>query len=223
MPKLPPSRCEVCDQALRIPGADCDNPVCNWPTVPASRQQRDVRWFEWNIAVAMRGGELERAISNYKYGGVRIWAVIFGRVLAGFLHDHRVAFEDFDLGVPSPTYVGPGGRDFDHTGEVLGETARLDQTGLRFVTDQSIITKAGPTKKLVDCSGWSERRHVCEYNLPRVLEVPDPVRIRGKAILLYDDVFTDGLNINAVAKKLRETGAELVCQVTLARQPWRVR
>jgi hypothetical protein len=33
-------------------------------------------------------------------------------------------------------------------------------------------------------------------------------------------VFTDGLNINAVAKKLREAGADLVCQVTLAREPW---
>jgi predicted amidophosphoribosyltransferase len=220
MPKLPPSRCEVCNQALRTPGADCGNAVCTWATVPTSPRQRNVRWFGWNFAVAMRGGELERAINSYKYSGVRIWAVIFGRVLAGFLHAHRETFEGFDLVVPSPTFVGPDGRSFDHTGEVLGETARLDQTGLRFVTDQSIITKTGPTKKLVDCSGWAERRYVCEHDLPRVLEVPNPGRIRGKAILLYDDVFTEGLNVNAVAKTLREAGAEVVCQVTLARQPW---
>jgi predicted amidophosphoribosyltransferase len=33
-------------------------------------------------------------------------------------------------------------------------------------------------------------------------------------------VFTDGLNLNAVAKKLRAAGAAQVCGVTLARQPW---
>ncbi len=226
IPKLPPSRCEVCDQALSTRGSQCGNPVCNWPTssaAPTSTRQRNIRWFEWNFAVAMRGGELEWAINNYKYGGVRIWAVIFGRVLAGFLHDHRRTFGDFDLVIPSPTYTGRGGRDFDHTAEVLREAAELDEMGLRFVIDPPIIAKTGPTKKLVDCSGWSERRYVCEYDLPGVLAVQDASRVEGNAILVYDDVFTDGLNINAVAKKLRGAGAAEVSQVTLARQPWRDR
>ncbi len=50
--------------------------------------------------------------------------------------------------------------------------------------------------------------------------VPDPSRVRGKAILVYDDVFTDGLLLNTFAKRLRQAGASTVCQVTLARQPW---
>jgi predicted amidophosphoribosyltransferase len=223
MPKLPSPGCEVCDQALSAPGAECGNPVCTWPTVPDSPWQRSVRWFQWNFAVAMRGGELKRAISNYKYDEVRGWAVIFGRVLAGFLHAHRFTFEGFDLVIPSPTYVGKGGRGFDHTATVLAEAARLDQTGLPFVLDRSVLVKTRPTKRLVDCSGWQERHHVCENELPRALEVPDRALIDGAAILVYDDVFTDGLNINAVARKLREAGAELVCQVTLAREPWRGR
>jgi hypothetical protein len=56
--------------------------------------------------------------------------------------------------------------------------------------------------------------------LPPVLEVPDPTRVAGEAVLVYDDGFTDGL-LNAVAKKLRMAGgATMICQVTLARQPW---
>jgi predicted amidophosphoribosyltransferase len=53
-----------------------------------------------------------------------------------------------------------------------------------------------------------------------VLE-PNPALVDGRAVLLYDDIFTDGLNLNAVAKKLLEAGAAQVCGVTLARQPWR--
>jgi predicted amidophosphoribosyltransferase len=223
MPEPPTPGCKVCDQALSGPGVPCGNPVCNWPTVPDSPRQRNVRWFEWNFAVAMRGGELKRAISNYKYDEVRGWAVIFGRVLAGFLHEHRTTFEPFDLVIPSPTYVGKGGRGFDHTATVLAEAARLDQTGLPFVLDPPALVKTKPTKRLVDCSGWQERRHICENILPPALKVADPGLVDGAAILVYDDVFTDGLNINAVAKKLREAGAEVVCQVTLAREPWRGR
>src|SRR6266699_2855413 len=107
----------------------------------------------------MRDGALERAITAYKYHGRRGWALVFGRVLAGFLYEYQTTFDEFDLVTPSPTFVGPGGRSFDHTAAVLREEAKLD--------------------------------------------VPDPSRVRGKAILVYDDVFTDGLLLNTVARKPR--------------------
>jgi predicted amidophosphoribosyltransferase len=167
----------------------------------------------------MRSGELEQAINRYKYGEVTGWALIFGRVLAGFLDDQQQRFADFDLVIPSPTYVGPGGRNFDHTALVLSVTAELDETGLPFALDPLVLVKTGPTQPLAKLK-WSSRRDVCRDEVPKMLQVPDPDRVEGKRILVYDDVFTDGLNLNAVAKKLREAGAAQVCGVTLARQPW---
>jgi hypothetical protein len=111
------------------------------------------------------------------------------------------------------------GRDFDPTVLVLAEAVRLDQTGLPFALDPPVLVKTGPTTPLVG-PPWSERRDVCRDELPKVLQVPDPTRVQGNAVLVYDDVFTDGLNLNAVAKKLRQAGASTVCGVTLARQPW---
>jgi predicted amidophosphoribosyltransferase len=186
--------------------------VCSWPD----------RQFDWNAAIAMRDGALQQAINRYKYNGRIGWSLIFGRVLAGFLDDRRALFAEFDLVTASPTFVGPGGRPFDHTGLVLAVAARLDQTGLAFALDPPAIRKTGPTTPLVNRS-WQERQAICEVELPPVLEVPDPARVQGKKVLLYDDVFTDGLNLNAMAKKLRQAGAVRVCQVTLARQPWRDR
>lgn len=207
---LPPSRCSVCEQEWNAPRVRCSNRVCNW---------RD-RQFHWNAAVAMRDGPLEWAIKHYKYDGVTGWALIFGRVLAGFLHDYRNRFVDFDLVIPSPTYVGPDGRSFDHTVLVLREVAKLDETGLPFALDPLVLVKTGPTAPLAGRK-WQERRRICEEELPPVLKIPEPARVEGQAILVYDDVFTDGLNLNAVAKKLREAGAAMVCGVTLARQPWK--
>ena len=212
MRALPRSRCKVCDQERTAPGAPCSNPVCRWSN----------RQFDWNAAIAMRSGALEQAINRYKYDGVTGWALIFGRVLAGFFYDRQNLFAGFHLVIPSPTYVGPGGRNFDHTALVLGVAARLDETELPFALDPPVLVKTGPTRSLVKLS-WQERRAVCEVDLPKVLHVSDPGRVDRKRILIYDDVFTDGLNLNAVAKKLREAGAAQVCGVTLARQPWRDR
>jgi hypothetical protein len=50
-----------------------------------------------------------------------------------------------------------------------------------------------------------------------------PLASMARQSWFMNDVFTDGLNINAVAKKLGVTGAAAVYQVTLARQSWRDR
>jgi len=210
MSSVPDPRCKVCEQALAKANGTCGNPVCGWTD----------RSFDWNRSVAMRDGALERSINRYKYEKRTGWAWIFGRVLAGFLYENSARFSTFDLIIPSPTYVGPDGRDFDHTAEVLAEAARLDETGLPYVVDSTVIEKSATTKRLATCESWQERRYVCENEVRPVLHVPEPQRIAGKQILVYDDIFTDGLNLNVVASVLRGSGADRVCGVTLARQPW---
>jgi predicted amidophosphoribosyltransferase len=69
--------------------------------------------------VAMRTGPLEAKINRYKYEAKTGWARIFGRVLAGFLESERSTFGWFNLIISSPTFVGEGGRTFDHTQRVL--------------------------------------------------------------------------------------------------------
>jgi hypothetical protein len=96
MRALPSSRCSVCEQEWNPPRVRCSNRVCHWPN----------RQFHWNAAVAMRDGALEHLINRYKYNGRTGWSLIFGRVLAGFLHDQRERFAEFDLVTASPTYVG---------------------------------------------------------------------------------------------------------------------
>src|SRR5579859_3850898 len=98
-------RCEVCDRPYESGETTCRNPLCGYAG----------RHFQWNFAIAMRSGVLETALNRYKYHGALGWGLIFGRILAGFLEQQSPTFEAFDLIVASPTYVGPDGRDFDHT------------------------------------------------------------------------------------------------------------
>jgi predicted amidophosphoribosyltransferase len=211
-------RCHICDRPYATGESLCRNPLCN---------SFDQRWFARNYSIGMRSGVLQYGLNRYKYEGKWGWAIIFGRILAGYLEQEADLFQEFDLLVASPTYVGPGGRTFDHTRRVLQHTAEeLVFAPIWFalsmdVEGQPAIIKTSPTPSLMPLR-YAERRHVAETELRNALHVPDPSRTRGKSILVYDDVFTDGTTMSEVARALRvHGGAALVCGITLCRQPWR--
>lgn len=210
---LAPNRCMTCDLELRNDDT-CGNPLCGWP--------REDRYFRWNYAIAMRSGVLRGAISRFKYENVRGWRNIFGRVLVGFLDDEEATFREFDLIVASPTYLDPdGARKYDHTREVVLAADREADGRWPFdAGDEPAIIKTQATEPFVSKT-WRERKQIAEGELRDSLSIPDTNRTRGKSILVYDDVFTDGFTLREVARSLVLDGkAVTVCGVTLTRQPW---
>jgi len=172
----------------------------------------------------MRSGQLENAISALKFHDRKGWALIFGRILVGFLSEQAPSFEDFDLIVASPTFIGPGGRTFDHTRMVIEQASAESPPGINWPFDLDeppALVKTGLTDSLTG-KGYQQRREIAEEQLRAVLRIPNPARTEGKRILVYDDVFTDGRTLNEVARALRLQGnAKSVCGVTLCRQPWK--
>ncbi len=69
-------------------------------------------------------------------------------------------------------------------------------------------------------NGYQDRRCIAEGPLRDALKVTRAKDLQGKHVLVYDDVFTDGLTLNEVARALRRAGADDVCGVTLCRQPY---
>ena len=208
------SDCGVCGRRLEAGSARCRNPLC----ASASR------WFRWSVAVAERSGLLEEALNAYKYRGDRSRAQVFGTMLAGFLAQRRRLVDGFDLVVASPTFVGAGGRDFDHVRLILTEAAgrAVPDDAARFdLGEPPAVVKTGPTPRFAG-RGHAERRRLAVECLRPLLRVPDPRRTAGRRILVFDDVFTDGRTLDEVARALRlQGGAREVCGVALCRQPWR--
>ena len=93
--------------------------------------EEDGRFFKWVWAISMRTGPLKRAIDRYKVEERRAWAAIFGRVLLGYLNAHGSVFQRYDLIIPSPTWIGDGGRAFDHTGLVIQQAIIEDDVRSR--------------------------------------------------------------------------------------------
>lgn len=205
---LAEERCMICEQELNADGT-CPNKVCVF----------DDREFTTVYAISTLTGPLERAIWDYKgERQQRGWAAIFGRVLVGFI-DQEGLGPYYDLIVPSPTFLGEGGRSWDHTGEVIDAAAIEAGDRMPFDTERPrAIVQTGPTRAFKDLK-WRERKAEAEGPLRQAFLVPSSDRVRGRQILVYDDVFTEGFRIREVARALLRAGANEVSEVVLARQP----
>ena len=54
-------------------------------------------------------------------------------------------------------------------------------------------------------------------NVKQVYSLRHPERIKGKNIILVDDIYTTGSTVNACAKILKENGAKTIIVVTIAK------
>jgi predicted amidophosphoribosyltransferase len=203
-------RCAVCDQRLAAAGI-CLNGWC----------RREGRQFSAVWAIAAHTDQMRRALRSYKIDGNRRWALVFGRLLAGFLDDHLPWFEEYDLIVGAPAYVGPGARRaWDHIAEVMRIAAEVGTGIWPFETGRSpVVVRTAEAARMSGRSAVDRRSHA-ERELRKTLLVPEPDRVAGLRLLVFDDVFTEGSTLREVARVLRRAGATEVAGVVLARQPW---
>lgn len=208
---IAPNACPVCNQMLD--GDNCPNWLCSDP----HRRIARIR------AIAYSSGPLRQKIINYKYNGKYGWSLIFGRLLVAWL-DRNARSDRPDLIIANPTFLGEGGASFGHTERVLDVAATEDVLGeWPFDTDDPrAVVKVIATSKSA-ASTASAKRAAAE-ELLTALRLPDPQRITGRRILVYDDVCTTGSQLNTVAGFLiDEGGAAHVEGIVLARAPWHPR
>jgi predicted amidophosphoribosyltransferase len=209
---VPAEACGVCDLP-KAAGEDCGNLICSWTD----------RYFTRVRAISMRTGQMQWAISRYKYDRKPGWRAIFGRILVGFLDEHVEEFADYDAITPSPTYTGADAeRPFDHT-RLIVEAAAIEEP-IAWPFKYDLIVKDAATERFArkgSVKPWRERKEIAEGPLRAALRVPDPEQIAGRRILVFDDVFTEGFTIREVAKALIQAGAAEVSEIVLARQPFR--
>jgi ComF family protein len=151
---------------------------------------------------------LHDAVHAFKYGGNLTQGERLGRLMAD--HDYpSFRIEDHELIVPVPLHPRRlRQRGFNQSVLLAREISRqrgipLDFLALRRIVDTE--PQAGLKK--------DERRS----NMRSAFSVPDPGRIRGRRILLVDDVHTTGSTLGECARTLLKGGAESVGALTLAR------
>jgi predicted amidophosphoribosyltransferase len=206
---IAPRACPTCSQRLDDDGR-CWNSLC--------RDRR--RRIDGIDAIAYFSGPLQDKIHSYKYDRKTGWALIFGRLVVGWLEAHSRDNGPPDLIVANPTYSGPA-RGPGHIETIIRQAATADYDGKwNFdVGTPAAIVKTRDTEK-------SAGRNLAEKKaaaaaLRRVLDIPNLARTKGRDILVFDDVCTTGHQLDAVADCLLDEGRAIrVRGLVLARAPW---
>lgn len=154
---------------------------------------------------AFYGGVIREAIHHLKYQN----DIGVARVLAGYLLKVIQAENwDFDIVVPVPLSK----RKLDQRG--YNQAERL-ATPVAEVLKKPISTEAllriKENASQVDLDVQSRRENV------RGVFEANPVLVKGKKILLIDDVFTTGATLESASQALRDANSDLVYAVTVGR------
>ena len=187
---------DMLQEAVRLPYSEI-------PHFPVS----SVKGHAGELALGLYEGTIREAIHQLKYEGKAFLA----KSLVGLLDKGYpfIEYASYDLLVPVPLH-----------------RKRLRERGF----NQALLLGRAFERRIgVSCTGfalkktrWSEPQiHLSpkerEGNVKGSFAVVDPEEVRGKRVLLLDDVMTTGSTVNECARELLKAGAEEVDVFTLAR------
>ncbi|MGW1768928.1 ComF family protein [Streptomyces sp. NPDC002073] len=211
MRPLAEHHCGTCRQSLSAAGAECGNRICNWAP--------ERRFFTRVNAVALFAYPLKGPVKAFKYdAGKAGWAVIFGRLIVGWMNDHAEEMAGIDLVIGNPSAAGR--KPLQHLETIMLAAHAEDTTGQWPIAapDSPILIKLRETPKSAgEGVRWNDKMEAAKAHAA-ALQLQQ--NVRGKRILLVDDVFTTGATFHTVGKLLTEAGAAEVRGLVLARVPF---
>ena len=146
------------------------------------------------------------SILRYKFGGRRSYAAAYGRLLAMKLQKDGWDTPDVLTWIPI-SRQRKRKRGYDQV-EIFGKVL-AEELGLELIP---ALRKIRNTKPQSTMGSFSHRK----ANILGAFMVTDPELIRGKSVLLLDDIVTTGATASECARILLTAGAKEVKLATLA-------
>ncbi|MER6116224.1 ComF family protein [Streptomyces sp. NPDC001743] len=202
--------CPVCSQAL-APGQPCSNRLCRLPLAE--------RGFSRVDAVAVYSGALRDKIHKLKYDGAHGWALIFGRLLVGWMETHRDRMDGVDFVIGNPTHAGRV--PIQHIERIMDAAYNEDLTHAFPLSapGSPLLVKTAETPRSARGT-LEDKRQAGLAHAAALTWTGDRAAIEGATILLVDDVLTSGSQLQHVSLRLVASGAAEVRGLVLARVPW---
>ena len=202
---LYPTKCVVCRRRLP-PGIPSICPVCRETLPYAAGIHTKGKYIDECVSAVIYDGAVREAILRYKFGDAQIYHVAFGELVAERIYEDLQGEFDVLSWVP----LAPDRRrerGYDQVELIAGNVSRR----LRIPLVPLLKKRRGVSAQSLTNSP-EERR----ANIAGAYRVIDPDAVRGKRILIIDDVVTTGSTLSECAKTLRMAGAKKVLCATLA-------
>ncbi|WP_234313137.1 MULTISPECIES: ComF family protein [unclassified Streptomyces] len=177
------------------------------------------RGFSRVDAVAMYSGALRDKIHKLKYEGKSGWAMIFGRLLVGWMESHPGQMQGVDYVVGNPTHASR--QPIQHIEAIMDAAYTEDVTRAFPLSPPGahLLVKHTETPRSASRT-LDGKRAAAVAHAAALTWTGKAGDIKGATILLVDDVFTSGSQLQHLALRLRAAGAADIHGLVLARVPW---
>ena len=199
---LYPRKCPYCQMILTDP----EQPLCTecqsrLPWLTGEEARREVDFTSGCFSPLRYQGPVPEAVHRYKFGCKRSYGPKFGLILAQCVQDQKLPVLDGVTWAPlSRRRLRK--RGFDQAELLARETARHLELPVF-----SLLEKTRHTAPQSGLSGEAARR----ANALGAYSLRSGVDLRGRKLLLIDDVVTTGATLSECARLLRQEGAEVYC------------
>lgn len=163
---------------------------------------REGRYFSWARGILIYDDATSKAIQKFKYNMDTTYSKALGLIISSYSD-----LKSFDMVIPVPLHIKRL-RERGFNQSLL--LARAVGKRHRITVDPFALKRTRWTVPQVNLSG-KERK----LNVKGAFEVQKDVK--GKRVLLVDDVYTTGATVRECSKVLKKSGAKDVCVLTLAR------
>ena len=202
-----PPRCAFCRRLLdRREKGVCRFCRPKLPYVPADGQIQHFRNVDKCLSPLYYHGNVKDSLHRYKFGGATAYADIYSEFIVKCIDENQISCDSITWVPLSRRRLRKRGYD---QAELLAEliAKHLGQRPVRLL------------KKLRDTppqsqTGSPEKRRA---NIAGAYACLRPALVRGKRILLVDDIVTTGATLSEEARVLKKAGAKEVICATLAR------
>lgn len=205
---LYPPKCTFCRKLLEDPRAlmcpDCQEKL---PWLEGAAAERKLEFISLCVSPLGYKDQVRESIHRYKFSGMHWYCKTYGVLTAQCARDHLEGRYDLITWVPV-SRRRKWERGYDQAYLLARETAA--HLGEKPV---SLLKKVKNNQPQSGIEEDAKRR----ANVLDVYRAVDPERMRGKRVLLVDDVVTTGETLSECARTLRTAGAAEVVCLTLAR------
>lgn len=220
-----PKRCMFCDEIIpfgynEIICGNCDEfinyveepfcPKCGKTTHEENELcidcQKTKHTYDKGISVFIYDGNIRNSILRFKYNNHKEYAKVYGKIM----YDYFLMRNPFhaDVILPVPMYYKKQKKRGYNQAELLAEEFSK-RIGIEIYKDVLIRTKNTAAQSTLDF----ERR---KENLKEAFKVEKNFLIKGKDIIIIDDIYTSGNTIEQCSSELIKAGAGKIYFFTLA-------
>jgi len=199
-----PPKCVFCGQILKKTGESCLECADELSyTQAGGRREGDC--FDFCVSPLYYEGNARKSMLRYKFRGAVSYAGVYGPILADCIREHIDV--DFDIVSWVPLNDRRKRKRGYDQAMLLAEAAARDMGEAVVRT----LTKPHNVKAQSEIQGRAERR----ANIDGAYAPYDSGLVRGKCVLLIDDIITTGSTLEECARVLLSAGAGRVICATL--------